>query len=327
MAVIKKENTYMGLPMNIARGNPVPLDKTEIWYSKTDMENYAKTSVVAYVGQIVQLVDETAKTATAYIIANEAGDLIAVGSSTLGDNKTIELTDDGILRIKGADSALEGAQLVMGADGTVTWIKPDTSTVAGLQTAVANNTAKLEDHENRLDVAEEDIDALQAKVSSLGDILNFVGVKTLDEWSNISAADYDVGDVFLVENKEYVCVEVDGVKRWEPLGDPDGITTLQGKVSTLEGKVATLEAWKSTASVELTNATDAIKDLQDKDTEIETELAKKATNLDLETAKGRIDSLETRAADIENELDTLTTTVSNKADTTYVDNKVADLNT
>ena len=37
MAVIKKENTYMGLPMNIARGNPVPLDKSEIWYSRTEM--------------------------------------------------------------------------------------------------------------------------------------------------------------------------------------------------------------------------------------------------------------------------------------------------
>ena len=30
MAVIKKENSYMGLPMNIARGNPVPLDKSEV---------------------------------------------------------------------------------------------------------------------------------------------------------------------------------------------------------------------------------------------------------------------------------------------------------
>ena len=109
MAVIKKENSYMGLPMNIARGNPVPLDKSEIWYSRAEMENYAKTSVVAYVGQIIQLVDETENTATAFIIANTAGDLIEVGSATLGDNKSIELTEEGVLRIVGADSAAKGA--------------------------------------------------------------------------------------------------------------------------------------------------------------------------------------------------------------------------
>ena len=33
MAMIKKDGNFMGLPMNIARGNPIPLDKSEIWYS------------------------------------------------------------------------------------------------------------------------------------------------------------------------------------------------------------------------------------------------------------------------------------------------------
>ena len=132
MATINKNGIYMSSPKGISRGNPIPLDSTEIWYSKSEMEAYAKgqgeLGKVSYVGQILQLVDETARTATAFIIANEAGDLIEVGSSTLGDYKSIEL-NNGVLRIIGVDTAEENSQLVMGSNGKVKWVKPDTSTV------------------------------------------------------------------------------------------------------------------------------------------------------------------------------------------------------
>lgn len=99
MAVIKKDGNFMGLPMNVARGNPIPLDKSEIWYSYSEMETYAKTDPVAYVGQILGLVDETAGTATAYIILNTAGDLQEIGASIdipslLGDNASIVISND-----------------------------------------------------------------------------------------------------------------------------------------------------------------------------------------------------------------------------------------
>lgn len=328
MAVIKKENSYMGLPMNIARGNPVPLDKSEIWYSRAEMENYAKTSVVAYVGQIIQLVDETENTATAFIIANTAGDLIEVGSATLGDNKSIELTEEGVLRIVGADSAAKGAQLTMGDNGEVTWVVPDTSTVAGLQTAVANNKADIKDLDERLDAAEGDIDALQAKFNSLGGIFNFAGSKTADEFANIAAADYEAGDVFLVDGvKEYVCVEADdGTKRWEVLGDPSGVTALEGEVSTLKGKVSTLETWKAGAVTDLANAKSDIDDLKAKDTELTNAIATKASNNDLATERGRIDTLVQNVSDINEDIAGIETTLSGKATTDYVDNKVSDIN-
>jgi hypothetical protein len=81
MAVIKKDGNFMGLPMNVARGNPIPLDKSEIWYSYEDLVAYAKTDPVAYVGQILGYVDEEAGRATAYIILNTAGDLEEIGTS------------------------------------------------------------------------------------------------------------------------------------------------------------------------------------------------------------------------------------------------------
>ena len=99
MAVIKKDGNFMGLPMNVARGNPIPLDKSEIWYSYAEMEAYAKTDPVAYVGQILGLVDETLETATAYIILNTAGDLQEIGASIdipslMGDNASIVISND-----------------------------------------------------------------------------------------------------------------------------------------------------------------------------------------------------------------------------------------
>ena len=80
MAIIKKDGNFMGLPMNIARGNPIPLDKSSIWYSYEEMKAYATNGKVAYVGQILSLVDETTRKAKAYIILNESGDLQEIGS-------------------------------------------------------------------------------------------------------------------------------------------------------------------------------------------------------------------------------------------------------
>lgn len=327
MAVIKKQNSYMGLPMNIARGNPVPLDKTEIWYSRTEMENYAKTSVVAYVGQIVQLVDETNRTATAYIIANTAGDLLEVGSSTLGDNKSIELTEGGILRLVGAENAEQGAQLVMGENGVITWVKPDTNTVTGMQTAIANLENTQKDHGNRLTEAESDIDDLEAKVSSLGNILNFVGVKSVEDFANIKAEDYDVGDVFIVAGKELVCVEIDGVKTWESLGDPEGVTELQGRVQTLETWKTSANSTLTTATTDIANLQTSVSNLTDKDTELQTAINGKADALALATAEGKIKANEDNIKTLQGSIEGVRTTVSQKADVTYVDNKVSDINT
>lgn len=94
MAMIKKDGNFMGLPMNIARGNPIPLDKSEIWYSYEEMINYAQTSPVAYVGQILGLVNEADNTATAYIILNTDGEVKEVGKATVVDKATIVIDEE-----------------------------------------------------------------------------------------------------------------------------------------------------------------------------------------------------------------------------------------
>lgn len=80
MATILNNAAYMALPMNIKRGNPIPLDTTAVWYSKSDLETYAASGATAYVGQVLTLVTDSK--CEAYMISNEAGTLIKLASTT-----------------------------------------------------------------------------------------------------------------------------------------------------------------------------------------------------------------------------------------------------
>ena len=82
MAQIEKNGSYMALPMNIKRGNPIPVDTTMVWYSMTDLQEYAISGATAYVGQIVTYVDEENNTVAAYMIGNASGTLMKLASAT-----------------------------------------------------------------------------------------------------------------------------------------------------------------------------------------------------------------------------------------------------
>ena len=80
MAKILTDSGYMALPINIKRGNPIPLDTTAVWYNKTELEAYAKSGATAYVGQILTLVADSK--CEAFMISNEAGTLIKLAQTT-----------------------------------------------------------------------------------------------------------------------------------------------------------------------------------------------------------------------------------------------------
>lgn len=80
MAVIMNDAAYMGFPLSIKRGNPAPVDTTAVWYSKTELEAYAKSGATAYVGQILTLVADNK--CEAFMISNKAGTLIKLAQTT-----------------------------------------------------------------------------------------------------------------------------------------------------------------------------------------------------------------------------------------------------
>lgn len=80
MATILNNAAYMALPMNIKRGNPIPLDTTAVWYSKAELDAYAATGATSYVGQVLTLVENG--TVAAYMISDEAGTLVKLAQTT-----------------------------------------------------------------------------------------------------------------------------------------------------------------------------------------------------------------------------------------------------
>ena len=75
MATIKKDGGYNALPISYKRGNPIPLDKSAVWYDKTEMVAYATSNPTAYVGQVLSCFDENTNRVEVYVISNEEGDL------------------------------------------------------------------------------------------------------------------------------------------------------------------------------------------------------------------------------------------------------------
>lgn len=69
-----------------------------------ELTNYAKTSPVAYVGQVVTLVKESENTVEAYMIQNAAGTLMKLASTTASG----DLTED-VQELQGKVSALESS--------------------------------------------------------------------------------------------------------------------------------------------------------------------------------------------------------------------------
>ena len=122
-----------------------------------------------YYGQTVAVVE--GGVASMYII-NPDGTLGEVGGKVEINENVFAHDADGKLNLFGFADAVAGAQL-MKVDGKLAWIKPDQTTVEGLQATVEGLVQRVEAAEGnitglteRMGTAESDIDALELKVGA-----------------------------------------------------------------------------------------------------------------------------------------------------------------
>ena len=108
MAYINKNVSTMAMPSGMNRMGQFPLDMSSVYYNKAELEAYAASGAIAYVGQIVSLVDETNKKVTVYSIQNTDGLLKEVGTIPLGDGSTIEVSSNGVVSLLGSADAEAG---------------------------------------------------------------------------------------------------------------------------------------------------------------------------------------------------------------------------
>lgn len=102
-------------------------------------EEAGSSNTVYYYGQNITVVENNV--ATLYIIQPNKT-LKEVGSVPVGDNKTVTVVD-GKIQLLATDTTVDGAvntgaQLTLQADGTLKWVKPDTSTAEGQAAAIAD---------------------------------------------------------------------------------------------------------------------------------------------------------------------------------------------
>ena len=226
--------------------------------------------------------------ATMYVIQPNKT-LKPVGTTPVGDNKSIVVSPEGTIALKGIEDAETGMYPAVGADGSIEWKAFDTSTTDGL-------TESVNQLKGQMTTAEGEIDALQTAVGNAASGL----VKQVNDLStNLSTNYYDkeavdglisgafhfkgaadsydgtdiiidsepvtgmkTGDVYQVGDKEYV---YDGTK-WIELGFNIDLSNYALKTyvdSAVSGAKTELKSYADQAEADALQAAKTYTDTQD----------------------------------------------------------------
>ncbi len=258
MAVINKDIAYMALPLSIRRGNPFPIDEYSVWYNMEELITYAQSSPVAYVGQVVTLVNEEENTVEAYMIQNAAGNLMKLASTTASG----DLTED-VLELQGKVSALETSVGTKEEESSITasnlWAAIE-EVKAAYEAADSSINGKFNDYYNKTE-ADSKIDqkiatAISSTYKPAGSIMfSFLPTLGADQEGKV----YNIIDAFTTtkdfvegaDNKypagtNVVCIDTDdaGTYKWDVLAgfvDLSGYETTSSVDTKLANKVDKVE--------------------------------------------------------------------------------------
>lgn len=213
------------------------------------------SETVYYFGQTIAVVENSVS--TLYIIQpdktlKEVGGNIAI-------NENVFVKTDDKLDLVGFAGAVAGAQLVKGADGKLSWVKPDTTTVEGLSTSVTALEHTVNGYTDDDGIVHEGlgtkVSTLETKVGNVytksevdakvSSVMRYKGSK--DTYAELPSEGNEIGDVWNI-----VGADAENNVRagdnfawngtgWDNLGGAvvlDGYATkddLDGKVDKVEG--------------------------------------------------------------------------------------------
>lgn len=223
------------------------------------------SETVYYYGQQVAVV-ESGK-ATLYVIQPDQT-LKEVGGNILINENVFSKSEDGTLDLLGFADAVGGAQLVKTEDGKISWVKPDTTTVEGLSTAIESLKTVVGDDKSGLvkQVADNKaaIDTLNGNSTVAGSVAyqiaqvvagadeSFDTLKEIADWitthktdaatmnSQINTNKDDIADLKTKVGDESVADQIaaalkDGESDKYALADD--LATANGKITALQGLV------------------------------------------------------------------------------------------
>lgn len=245
------------------RQTAFPLDAKSYFESLESAQAAAQSADAAgsktttyYFGQQIAVVESGV--ATLYIIQPDKT-LKEVGGKIDVNENIFEKTAEGKLDIIGFASAVAGAQAVKGANGKISWVKPDTTTVEGLTTTVTQLSNTVNGYTDGEGVAHEGlgskVSTLETKVantytkaevdSKVSSVMRYKGSK--DTYDDLPTEGNVIGDVWNIATAN----TAQGIKAgdnvawngtgWDILGgavDLSGYATktdLNSKVDKVEG--------------------------------------------------------------------------------------------
>lgn len=106
----------------------------------TSAQEAGSSETTYYYGQTIAVVENSK--ATLYVIQPDKTLKEVGGNIAINENVFVK-DSDGTLDLLGFADAVAGAQAVKSSDGKISWVKPDATTVEGLQTAVASLQATV----------------------------------------------------------------------------------------------------------------------------------------------------------------------------------------
>ena len=229
-----------------------PLDARCYFVSHAAAEAAAAEAIAAggaeskyYWGQNIVVVENNV---ASFFIIQPDGTLGEVGSKIEVDPKCFETNEEGKLSLLGFADAVEGAQLVINADGEVSWVKPDTTTVEGLSTAVKN----LEEAIKNIYTKTETDEAIATAVSNAAHLKRKVmeSVDAVEQFAQENPTTFDQY-IFMVPTglvaeddkyDEYIVIS-------ETVIDEDDVETITYTVEKIGSWEVNLEAYAKTEDV------------------------------------------------------------------------------
>ena len=192
-----------------------------------------------YYGQTIAVVADSK--ATLYVIQPDKTLKEVGGNIAINENVFVK-DSDGTLDLLGFANAVAGAQLVKSADGKVSWVKPDTTTVEGLSTAVASLKTTVGDENSGLvkQVAE-----------------NKAAIDTLNGDKNVSGSvAYQIAQIVAGADESFDTLKE--IAEWITTHKTDA-ATMNAQINTNKDDIASLKTLVGSTAVatQIANAIDA----------------------------------------------------------------------
>ena len=260
------------------RQTAFPLDARSYFESLESATAAAATAQAAgssettyYFGQTIAVVENSK--ATLYVIQPDKT-LKEVGGNILINENVFTKDDNGVLNLLGFADAVGGAQLVKTEDGKVSWVKPDTTTVEGLSTAIESLKTTVGDDTKGLVKQVNDNKAAIARLNGTS--------------SEVGSVAYQIAQVIAGADESYDTLKE--IADWISSHATDA-ATMNSQINTNKSDITALKGLvgETAVATQISTAIDAALKSGEND--------KYALASDLTTANGKITALEEKVGE------------------------------